>query len=477
MRVFKQARPQVGLRALRAAFGAPKAPIQQSQAPQQARFFRHSARLLMQDPYKALGVESNASAKEIKKSYYQLAKKYHPDVNKEDDAKKKFEEVQKAYELLSNEEERKKYDTFGPAAFGEGGQPGGGGYGGNPFAGGGNPFAGFGGAGFGGGGGFGAQGINLDDLFSAAFGGGQPGGRGGFGRQQPYVQEFEGNDIQLNVEISLEDVARGVTRDLKYQAVTSCNTCEGSGMKKDAKKTTCSACGGTGARVHVVNGGFQMSTTCEVCRGSGEQIPKDGECGTCHANGVVRETRETAINIPPGVDNGTILRVSGMGDAPEAQAGPTVRLHNGDLLVRIHVKPSKTFVRQRSDLVYKQEIPMTTAALGGTVLIPTLLGGKLRIKVPAGTQPGAQIAIPEQGLPRGRNGFGDLKVIYDVKIAAPTDKTQTAVLETLADLTHDETARRSDGHVKSEPEAPAEDEKKHTPFLKKLFNRLKHHNE
>ncbi|KAG5362107.1 DnaJ-like protein 1 [Yarrowia sp. C11] len=471
MRVFKQARPQVGLRALRAGFASRK-----SVAPSQAvRFFRHSARLQMEDPYKALGVESNATAKEIKKSYYQLAKKFHPDVNKEEGAKKKFEEVQKAYELLSNEEERKKYDTFGPAAFGEGGQPGHGFGGGNPFAGGGNPFAGFGGAGFGGGG-FGGQGINLDDLFSAAFGG-QQGGRGGFGRQQPYVQEYEGNDIQLNVEISLEDVARGVSKDLKYQAVTSCTTCDGSGMKKDAKKTTCSACGGTGARVHVVNGGFQMSTTCEVCRGSGEQIPKDGECGSCHSNGVVRETRETSINIPPGVDNGTILRVSGMGDAPEAQAGPTVRLHNGDLLVRIHVKPSKTFVRQRSDLVYKQEIPMTTAALGGTVLIPTLLGGKLRIKVPAGTQPGAQIAIPEQGLPKGRNGFGDLKVIYDVKIAAPTDKTQTAVLETLADLTHDESARRSDGHVKSEPEAPEEEEKKHTPFLKKLFNRLKHHNE
>ncbi|KAG5363358.1 DnaJ-like protein 1 [Yarrowia sp. B02] len=461
MRVFQQCRPQVGVRALRASFAAP-----------QQRFFRSTALLQMQDPYKALGVDSSASAKEIKKSYYQLAKKFHPDVNKEEDAQKKFQEIQQAYELLSNEEERKKYDTFGPAAFGEGGQPGGH-PGGNPFAGGGNPFAGFGGQGFGGG--FGAQGINLDDLFSAAFGG-QGGGRG-FGRQQPYVQEYEGNDIQLNVEVTLEDVARGVTRDLKYQAVTACSTCEGSGMKKDAKKTTCSACGGTGARVHVVNGGFQMSTTCEVCRGSGEQIPKDGECGSCHANGVVRETRETTINIPPGVDNGTILRVSGMGDAPEAQAGPTVRLHNGDLLVRIHVKPSKTFIRQRSDLVYKQEIPMTTAALGGTVLIPTLLGGKLRIKVPAGTQPGAQIAIPEQGLPKGRNGFGDLKVIYDVKITAPSDKTQTAVLETLADLTHDDTARRSDGHVKAEPEAPAEDEKKHTPFLKKLFNRLKHHND
>lgn len=437
------------------------------------RLFRSSASARMQDPYKALGVESSASAKDIKKSYYQLAKKFHPDVNKEEDAQKKFQDIQRAYELLSNEEERKKYDTFGPAAFGEGGQPGGQQYGGgNPFAGGGNPFAGGGfGGGFGGG-----HGINLDDLFSAAFGGGGQ-SHGGFGRSKPYVQEFEGNDIQLNVEISLEDVARGVTRELKYQAVTECGTCDGSGMKKDAKKTTCSACGGTGARVHVVNGGFQMSTTCEVCRGSGEQIPKDGECGTCHSNGVVRQTRETTINVPPGVENGTILRVAGMGDAPEAQAGPTVRLHNGDLLVRIHVKPSKVFVRQRSDLLFRQEIPMTTAALGGTVLIPTLLGGKLRIKVPAGTQPGAQIAIPEQGLPRGRHAFGDLKVVYDVKIAAPSDKTQTAVLETLADLTHDETARRSDGYVKSEIEQPAEDEKKHTPFLKKLFNRLKHHNE
>lgn len=411
----------------------------------------------MKDPYKVLGVGHSASASEIKKSYYQLAKKFHPDVNKDKGADERFQDIQSAYEILSDADKKAKYDQFGAAAFdpnGGAGGPAGGpfGGGGDPFAGGAhggfNPFSNFGGFGFGQQAGGGAS-FRFEDLFGFGQQQGQRGGRGPGGGTMIY----KGEDIETSIAITLEDVMSGVSREINYSTLDECGTCHGSGLKKGASRKTCPSCNGTGTTMHVVQGGFQMASTCGTCGGSGVIIPKSSECEECHAHGVVNKRQNTTIDIPAGIKDGSRLRVQGAGDSPEVLAEADVKRVKGDLYIRVKVLPHKLFTPSGTDLLYTTSIPFTTAALGGKIEVPTLgtpgvAGRKLRLSVPQGAQSGLVITVPEKGLPlfTGHSGkstrFGDLKVTVNVKIEKPTSATQTALLEALADSYGDTTARR-----------------------------------
>ncbi|VVT49220.1 uncharacterized protein SAPINGB_P002162 [Magnusiomyces paraingens] len=453
------------------------------------RAFHASAQMLFKDPYKVLGVSNSASAGEIKKAYYQLAKKYHPDVNKESGADEKFQDIQSAYEILSDADQKAKYDQFGAAAFdqsagGGGHGPGGAGFGGDgPF----NPFGGFG---FGAGGGGGSAGpFSFHDIFNDAFGRGRGGGSGGGRGAARERMAYKGDDIEMATTITLEDVAQGTSKSISYSTVDDCGTCHGTGMKTGEKRKTCPSCHGTGTAMHVIQGGFQMASTCGTCGGTGVVIPKSAECGTCHAHGVVNNTRTVTIDIPAGIQDGARLRVAGGGDAPEVLADANVQRIRGDLYVRVKVAPHKVFQRSKSDLLYTTTVPFTTAALGGTIEVPMLDKKKIRLKVPQGAQSGMVITVNGAGLPiagRGNSAKGDYKVSVNVNILKPTTATQTALLEALADAFGDSTARRVSPTWKPEPKADggagaeateatdsssdSSNKCEHPGFLKKLFN-------
>ncbi|KAK9466169.1 hypothetical protein V1512DRAFT_209252 [Lipomyces arxii] len=387
------------------------------------------------DPYGTLGVSKAASASDIKKAYYQLAKKLHPDVNKEDGAEKKFHDLQEAYDILSDKEKKQMFDTYGSAAFGDGagGGTGPGGPGGSgPF----NPFSDFGG--------FGGQGqpFNVEDLFNVFTGGGPGGGRGR--RSRSTVQEYRGDDIEVVVNISFMDAAKGVTKDINFNPLVSCNTCHGSGLKTGHKWSTCPKCRGTGTEVHMASGGFSIGTTCSTCNGSGTYADPKHACSTCHGEGVAKTRRTTSVDIPAGIETGMRLRVTGEGDAPPITTDKNTRVHRGDLYVRIRVEPHKDFTRDGANLMYTASIPMTTASLGGRVKIPTL-DGEADLNVPAATQPGTVVTMTGKGLPvlQSRNRFGDMRVTFKVNTLRPTTTDQRELLEQLADAFNDKSARRT----------------------------------
>lgn len=426
-----------------------------SRIPITKRSFHATSRALaVSDPYKILGVDKSASTSDIKKAYYKLAKKYHPDINKEDGAEKRFHDIQGAYEILSDTEKKQQYDQFGASAFDQNGNSTYGG--GNPF-GGGSPFGnaqGFGGGGFGN--------INFEDLFGAAFGGAGRGGRGGgagAGRGSSYVTEYRGDDIEVLKYLTFKEAIFGVQNSkVNYSVLDSCGTCKGSGLKQGKKKSTCSSCGGTGSTVHYMQGGFQMASTCMSCEGSGVSInPKDA-CGTCHGDGVSQATKSTEVDLPPGLSDGMRLRVSGEGDAPKITTGPGIRISKGDLIIRMKVKPDPRFKVSGSDIICKTNIPYTTAALGGQVEIPTVDGPSVRLRVPSGTETGNTLSISGKGVPirNNINNRGDLKVEFTVKIIKPDGAAQTALLEALADSIGDNNAKRTNIGWK---QSSAEDEK------------------
>lgn len=391
------------------------------------------------DPYATLGVGKNASASEIKKAYYALAKKYHPDTNKDASAKEKFTDAQSAYELLNDPQKKAAWDQFGAAAFdqGAGFDPGAAG-GGNPFAGagaGGNPFSGFGG-------GFGAD-FNFEDLFGAFTGG----ARRGRGRQSPFQEEIlVGENIEVQTNISFMDAAKGVTKNINITPLVQCGTCKGDGLKSGTSRQTCKRCNGTGTRVHVMQQGFQMASTCEACGGQGVTIPRGSECGTCHGNGVVRQKKSVQVDIPGGVDDGMRFRVSGEGDAPPTgmAANPKARSTRGDLYVFIRVAPDARFSRSGADVLYTASIPLTTALLGGEVTVPTL-DGEVKVKVATGTGTGDKITLSGMGMKRlgGRGpSSGDLRVEFKVNMPKYLSANQRTILEMLADEMGDKTAKR-----------------------------------
>ena len=393
------------------------------------------------DPYKSLGVDKSALASEIKKAYYGLAKKYHPDTNKEPKAKERFTDAQQAYEILSDPKKKETYDQYGAAAFdqGAGFDPSGaagGGPGGNPFAGGG--FAGFGGAG-----GFGAE-FNFEDLFSAFGGTGARRGRQGGG---PFQEEIMvGENIEVQTNISFMDAAKGVQKEIVITPSVQCKTCIGSGLKKGMSRSACKSCDGTGTKIHFMQGGFQMASTCGSCGGTGVTIPRGGECGTCKGNGAVRERRTVTVDIPGGVEDGMRLRVMGEGDfPPTGQAtNSSARTQNGDLYVFIRVAPDTKFSRNGSDVLYTAGIPLTTAILGGEINVPTL-SGDVKVKVATGTGTGDRMTLSGMGMKKlnsRRGNNGDLRVEFKVQMPKYLSVNQRTIIEMLADEMDDKSAKR-----------------------------------
>ncbi|KAI8366667.1 uncharacterized protein BYT42DRAFT_648756 [Radiomyces spectabilis] len=370
------------------------------------------------DPYQVLGIDRSASQNAIKKAYYALAKKYHPDTNKEKEAREKFVQIQEAYELLSDEEKRKQYDQFG---HGFEGAPGAGGFGGFEGA---NP-----------------GGFDPNDIFSQFFGGGFSGGFGGGGMGGDHFRNMSGEDIQTPLTISFMDAVKGTTKHVYVDRVTTCKTCKGSGLGAGKQKSTCQVCHGSG-RQTVAMGGFHMQSTCQACGGAGSSIPAGSECSACDGIGKVREHAAVQVKIPPGVDNNSRIRVAGQGDAPMKGHGS-----NGDLFVSLHIQPSKVFRRQDADIFVDAKIPFYKAVLGGTIRAPTI-DGTVALKIPVGTQADDHIALRGRGIQRLRGSTrGD--EIVTVKIELPRSMTdeQRKLIEKYASLVDPE-YRKDNGDKK-----------------------------
>jgi len=339
------------------------------------------------DYYEVLGVEKSADAKQIKKAYKRLAMKHHPDRNADNKeaAEEKFKEIQEAYSILSDEQKRQAYDQFGHAGV-EGAAGGG-----NPF-GGGSPF---------GGGGFG-------DIFGDIFGGGQA---------QP---DNRGSDLKYDLEIDLKQAAEGATVKIRVPKNETCDTCSGSGAKPGTSVKTCTSCGGSG-QVQMQQGFFAVQRPCPQCSGTGQKI--ETPCTTCRGQGVVRKQKTLSVKIPAGVDTGNRIRLSGEGEAG-VRGG-----QSGDLYVEVHVKQHEIFHREGNDLYCEVPIDIATAALGGSIEVPTL-DGKLKIKVPAGTQTGKMFRLRGKGIKAIRHGgTGDLMCQVKVETPVNLSKKQKELLE------------------------------------------------
>ncbi|SMM97958.1 Chaperone protein DnaJ [uncultured Candidatus Thioglobus sp.] len=345
------------------------------------------------DYYEVLGVAKSADVKQIKKAYKRLAMKHHPDRNTDNKAaaEKTFKEIQKAYSVLSDEQKRQAYDQFGHAGVN-------GAAGGNPFGGGGNPF---------GGGGFG-------DIFGDIFGG---------GRQSR--QSNRGADLRYDLNINLKEAAEGKTVQIRVPKGEKCDTCDGSGAKPGTSANTCGTCRGVG-QVHIQQGPFQVQQACPQCHGAGQII--SSPCGDCHGKGVVRRQKTLSAKIPAGVDTGNRIRLTGEGEAG-LRGG-----HSGDLYIEIHVQAHDIFERHGNDLYCEVPIDFTVAALGGSIEVPTL-GGKLKLKIPAGTQTGKQFRLGGKGI-TGLQGSGTGNLICQMKIETPVNlsKEQKSLLEDFSSL-------------------------------------------
>lgn len=344
------------------------------------------------DYYEVLGLSKGAAESEIKKAYRKLALKYHPDKNPDDkEAEKKFKEAAEAYEVLSNAEKRAKYDRFGHAGMG----------------------------GAGGGGGFGG-GMSMDDIFSQfgdIFGGGFGGGFGGFGGQQRGRRTFKGTNLRVRVKLTLEDVVYGVEKKLKVNKL----------VQADGVETgTCRTCGGTGQVTRVTNtilGQMQTSSTCPACGGLGQTVTKTPPGADEH--GLKREEDIITVNIPPGVEDGMQLTMSGKGNA--APMGGV----NGDLLIVVEEEEHPELKRNGNDLYYELYISFPDAALGSTAEVP-LVRGKAKIKIEPGTQSGKFVRLRGKGVPNIQGGgAGDLLVNINVWTPQQMSGSEKATLESL----------------------------------------------
>jgi molecular chaperone DnaJ len=363
------------------------------------------------DLYELLGVPRDATSEDVKKAYRRAAREHHPDAGGDEEA---FKQVTHAYQVLADPEKRARYDRFGDD--------------GTPGTRGNDPFAGFGGAGFGG------IGDVIDAFFGSAFGGGGGGSRGPQ-RAQP------GRDVLLPTELTLEEVATGVQRDVEVEVASSCETCGGSGSATGGPAAACRQCGGAGQVQKVVRTAFgQLATAapCAACRGTGRTV--DDPCTGCGGDGRTVQRRTYTVDVPPGVDEGDRLRVSGAGEAGRQGAPP------GDLYVEVRIAEHDLFERDGRDLLAEVGVPVTQAALGGTVTVPTVHGDEVDVEVPAGTQPGAVLRVRQAGLPgRGGGRRGDLRLLVRVLVPTDLDTEQRELLERLAELRGEHLASRGRG--------------------------------
>jgi molecular chaperone DnaJ len=345
------------------------------------------------DLYAILGVSQSADQNEIKQAYRQLARRYHPDANPNDpEAGERFKEITRAYDILSDPEKRQRYDLYGDERSGA------------------QHFTDFGG---------------ISDLFSAFFG-----GVPGAGRRRTHTR---GGDVLAEVELTLEEVAIGVERDVEIGTWSPCPDCEGSGAAPGSHPERCTQCGGTGETREVRRtffGNVMTATTCSRCRGAGQTI--SSPCPSCKGTGRVSVTESLRVRIPAGIEDGAQLRVSGAGEAG-VRGG-----RSGDLYVLIAVKQHEIFRRVGADLGCEVPVPMTIAALGGTVEMPTLEGPET-IEVSPGTQSGEVVKLKNKGLPRldGR-ARGELVGLIRVDIPKDLDHEQAELLSRLAEMRGEE---------------------------------------
>jgi len=369
------------------------------------------------DYYELLGVQKGATAEEMKKAYRKKAVQYHPDKNPGNkEAEEMFKKVSHAYEVLTDPEKRAAYDRYGPAAFEGGGGgvprgPGGmGGAGGGGFH---DPFdifrEVFGQQGRGGGGGGGG-------IFEEMFGGG--GGDGG----------RDGADLRYDLEITLEEAARGVEKEISFRKNMTCERCDGSGAEPGSKKVTCPTCRGAG-QVRRSGGIITFTQTCPTCGGAGSKVEKP--CTACRGEGRTAKSTKLNVRIPPGVDTGSRLRSSGNGEAGLAGGQP------GDLYIVLTVKEHELFERQGEDLFCEIPIKFTLAALGGTIEVPTL-SGKASLKIPPATQSGTTFRLRGNGMPSLRGGAqGDQLVRVQVEVPTSLTSEQKKILEEFARVSGD----------------------------------------
>ncbi len=340
------------------------------------------------DYYKVLGVDKNSTKEEIKKAYKKLAKKYHPDINKDPESQEKFKEINEAAAVLGDDEKRAKYDQFGSTY--------------EQFSGGrGFDFSDFG-FDFGG---FSGGMFDFGDIFDQFFG-------GGFSSQRRRGPK-RGADLRYDMEISLEQAAKGVNQKISIPRLEKCEKCDGTGAKSESDIVECPNCGGRGAVQKTQRtpfGVFATTTTCRKCHGSGKYIKE--ECRQCDGTGVVRKTRNIEVNIPAGAEEGTNLRIRGEGEAGEKGG------ESGDLFIVIHVKEHETFKRSGDDIFVKVQVPFTIAALGGSIDVPTL-ESKAKLKIPAGTQSGTTFRMRDLGIPY-LHGSGKGDELVEVEISVPT---------------------------------------------------------
>jgi molecular chaperone DnaJ len=351
------------------------------------------------DYYEVLGVAKGADEKALKSAYRNLAKKLHPDANHgstETDAK--FKELNEAYDVLKDPQKRAAYDRFGHQAFqnGTSGRPGGAGFGPD----------------------MGSMSDIFEDLFGEFMGNGR-GRQGARGRNPNGAQR--GSDLRYNLEINLTEAFSGKTAQIRVPSSIACEPCKGTGAKPGTSPTTCRTCGGAGA-VRSQSGFFTVERACPTCNGRGTVIADP--CSHCHGQGRVTKERNLSVNIPPGVEDGTRIRLAGEGEAG-LRGGPT-----GDLYIFISLRPHEFFKRDGADLFCQVPISMATASLGGEIEVPTIDGKKARVSIPEGAQNGKQFRLKSKGMPVLRShAHGDMYIQVTVETPVNLTRKQRELLK------------------------------------------------
>ena len=366
------------------------------------------------DYYETLGVDKNADAKTMKSAFRKAAMACHPDRHPDDpQAEARFKELNEAYGILSDDQKRAAYDRHGHAAFEQGGMGGSGGF------------------------------QDFNDIFSQIFGGGGAGGGfsdifGGGGRR---AATQRGSDLRYEMEITLEEAFKGKELDITVPIAEDCDRCDGIGAEPGASVETCRSCGGAG-RVRTQQGFFTMERACSTCGGQGEYV--SNPCRQCDGAGQVRVNTELDVSIPAGVEDGTRMRLSGQGDAAPRRGAASGR-QRGDLYIFISVKPHNLFERDGANLFCRAPVPMTVAALGGEIEIPTIDGGRSKIKIPESSQHGKRMRLRAKGMSVLRsNQRGDMYVELAVETPSKLTKRQKELLEEFAAQGGEQTSPESE---------------------------------